>query len=167
MNPDPRRMGSSDTVKLFKRMSDDEKVEPVETPVEAVPTEPVTEAVTAEETPAEVVAVVVEKKDDLKPGMTIRIHEKIEDVTPKGEKRIRTQIFEGMILGIRGSGISRTMTVRKVSDGVGVEKIFPFSLPAIAKIEVVKTAKVRRAKLSYITSKRSGFRRKLKEVWNK
>ncbi len=148
------RVYSSGTVKLLKHMSDEEKVEGIETPV-------------AEEPPAEVVAVVVEKKDDLKPGMTIRIHEKIEDITPKGEKRIRTQIFEGMILGIRGSGISRTMTVRKVSDGIGVEKIFPFALPAITKIEVVKVAKVRRAKLSFLTDQKKRFRRKLKEVWNK
>ncbi len=134
-------------------MSEDEKVEDVETPL-------------AEVAPVEVIAVEA-KKDDLKPGMTIRIHEKIEDITPKGEKRIRTQIFEGMILGIRGSGISRTMTVRKVSDGIGVEKIFPFSLPAITKIEVVKVAKVRRAKLSFLTDQKKRFRRKLKEVWNK
>lgn len=106
-------------------------------------------------------------KSALRAGMTVRVHEKIEDVTPKGEKRIRVQIFEGIILGIRGAGVSKTMTVRKVSDGVAVEKIYPLASPVIAKIEIVKTAKVRRAKLSFLTNKRSGFRRKLKEVWNK
>ncbi len=137
-------------------MSDEETVVPA---VEAVAEAPV-------ETP--VVAAFVTKHDDLRAGMTVRIHEKIEDVTPKGEKRSRIQIFEGLILGIRGAGISKTMTVRKVADaGVGVEKIYPLNLPAIDKVEVVKTAKVRRAKLSFITDKRSKFRRKLKEVWNK
>ncbi|OGL95437.1 50S ribosomal protein L19 [Candidatus Uhrbacteria bacterium RIFOXYB12_FULL_58_10] len=103
----------------------------------------------------------------MRPGMTVRVHERIEDVTPKGEKRVRVQIFEGLILGIRGSGPSKTMTIRKVSGGIGVEKIYPLASPVIAKVEIVKTAKVRRAKLSFITSKRSGWRRKLKEVWKK
>lgn len=127
-------------------MSDEEKVE------------------AAEEPKVEVVEV---KKDELRAGMTVKVHEKIEDITPKGEKRSRIQIFEGLILGIRGAGVSRTMTVRKVSDGIGVEKIYPMNSPVIAKTEIVKTAKVRRAKLSFITDKRSGFRRKLKEVWAK
>jgi large subunit ribosomal protein L19 len=151
-------------------MSDEQKVETAETPVETQPTEPVAEmaAPAVEETKPEEPAVAVEaKKDDLRPGMTVRVHEKIEDVTPKGEKRTRIQIFEGIILGIRGAGVSRTMTVRKVSDGISVEKIYPMGSPVIAKVEVVKVAKVRRAKLSYLTSKRSGFRRKLKETWNK
>lgn len=147
-------------------MSDEEKVEAAE---EAVAAEPAAEAPVEEakkEEPAPVA--VVMKNEDLRVGMTVRIHEKIEDITPKGEKRTRIQVFEGLILGIRGAGISKTMTVRKVADaGVGVEKIYPLNLPAIDKVEVVKTAKVRRAKLSFITDKRSKFRRKLKEVWEK
>lgn len=125
------------------------------------------EEVAAEEvSPAD--AVVVEAKpQELRSGMTVKVHEKIEDVTPKGEKRTRIQIFEGIILGIRGSGISRTMTVRKVSDGVGVEKIYPMSSPVVSKIELVKTAKVRRAKLNYLVDRKNRFRRKLKEVWVK
>lgn len=133
-----------------------------ETPAE----EPAAEEPAAEEPPADAKAVEA-KQDALRPGMTVRVHEKIEDVTPKGEKRIRVQIFEGLILGIRGAGISKTMTVRKVSGGIGVEKIYPISSPVIAKVEVVKTAKVRRAKLSFLTNPKKRFRRKLKETWNK
>ncbi len=133
-------------------MSEDEKVE-----------EKVEEAVAA---PAEAVAVEA-KPMELRSGMTVKVHEKIEDVTPKGEKRIRVQIFEGIILGIRGAGVSRTMTVRKVSDGIGVEKIYPMSSPVIAKIELVKTAHVRRAKLNFLTDRKYRFARKLKEVWVK
>lgn len=97
---------------------------------------------------------------DIKPGMVVRIHEKIEDVNAKGEKRERIQIFEGLVLGVRGSQGSKTMTVRKETDGYGVEKIYPLSSPAITKVEVVKQYKVRRAKLSFIKD----FNRKLKEV---
>jgi len=143
-------------------MSDEETVsaeggETAETPVEEQVAEPVVEAV----------KVVEAKKEELKPGMTVRVHEKIEDITPKGEKRSRIQIFEGIILGIRGAGVSKTMTVRKISDGIGVEKIYPVASPVIAKVEVVKTAKVRRAKLSYLTDQKKRFRRKLKEIWKK
>ena len=134
-------------------MSDEEKVE--ETPAVAEEAPP-TDAVAVEASPLE-----------LRAGMTVKVHEKIEDVTPKGEKRTRIQIFEGIILGIRGSGISRTMTVRKVSDGVGVEKIYPMMSPVVSKIELVKTAKVRRAKLNFLVDRKNRFRRKLKEVWVK
>lgn len=133
-------------------MSEDEKVE-----------EKVEEVVAA---PVETVAVEV-KPLELRSGMTVKVHEKIEDVTPKGEKRSRIQIFEGIILGIRGAGVSRTMTVRKVSDGIGVEKIYPMSSPVVAKIELVKTAHVRRAKLNFLTDRKYRFARKLKEVWVK
>lgn len=132
-------------------MSDEEKVE-----------EKVEEVVAS----AEAVAVEV-KPLELRSGMTVKVHEKIEDVTPKGEKRSRIQIFEGIILGIRGAGVSRTMTVRKVSDGIGVEKIYPMSSPVVSKIELVKTAHVRRAKLNFLTDRKYRFARKLKEVWVK
>lgn len=89
--------------------------------------------------------------NELKAGQTVRLHERISDVTSKGEERERTQIFEGIILGVRGSGKSKTLTIRKVSDGVAVEKIYPLHSPVIAKIELVKTDRVRRAKLTYLS----------------
>lgn len=91
------------------------------------------------------------------PGSVVRVHQKIKESTIKGEKE-RIQVFEGMVLGRRGSGISETITVRKISDGVGVEKIFPLSMPTIEKIEVVKQAKIKRAKLFYLRD----YKKKLK-----
>lgn len=87
---------------------------------------------------------------EIKPGMTVKVHQKIKETTPKGEEKERIQIYEGIVLKIRGAGPSKTMTVRKVSFGVGVEKIFPMNLPSIAKIEPVKEAKVRKAKLYHL-----------------
>lgn len=93
---------------------------------------------------------------DLKPGQTVAVYQKIIE----GEKE-RIQKFEGIILGRSGrNGINGTITVRKIAEGVGVEKIFPINLPTITKIEVLKTARVRRAKLYYLRS----YKKKLKEV---
>lgn len=131
-------------------------------PVEAPAEEPVVEAAPEEVPPPEAEVKVIPHKD-IEAGMTIRLHEKISDVSPKGEKRERVQVFEGMVLNVRGAGDSRTMTLRKMSGTVGVEKIFPLSSPNIAKIEVVKVAKTRRGNLSFLR----GFRRKLKETWMK
>lgn len=98
----------------------------------------------------------------LRAGMTIQVHQKIQDLTPKGETRERTQIFEGVIIKTRGGNNSgASFTVRKISNGVGVEKIFPLHLPSIAKIEVLKEAKVRHAKIHYLrTSKKQLKERK-------
>ena len=96
---------------------------------------------------------------ELRPGDTIKVHQKIKE----GEKE-RIQIFEGIIIAKKhGKGISGTMTVRKVIDGVGVERIFPIHSPSIAKIEVARHAKVRRAKLYYLRTakgKKSKLKRK-------
>ena len=82
-------------------------------------------------------------------GDTVKVHQKIED---KGKTRI--QIFEGLVLGRKhGNEAGGTFTVRKVVDGIGVEKIFPLYTPLIDKIEIVKRAKVRRAKLYHIREK--------------
>ena len=67
----------------------------------------------------------------------------------EGDKE-RIQQFQGVVIGKRGSGLGSTFTIRKVSDGVGVERIFPTHSPRIAKIEKVKTSRVRRAKLYYL-----------------
>lgn len=103
--------------------------------------------------------------NDVKPGMTIRVHERVKDINAKGEERERLQVFQGMTIGIRGAGISKTMTVRRENKGYGVEKIYPLNSPTIAKVELVKTAKVRRAKLAYLQNLRNRFKRKLKEKW--
>lgn len=94
------------------------------------------------------------------PGAVLKIHEKIEDVNGKGEKRERIQLFEGLVLGVRGSGSSKTFTIRKETDGFGVEKIFPVSSPNLVKVEGLKVYKVRRAKLQFTKD----FDRKFKEV---
>ncbi len=96
---------------------------------------------------------------EIKPGMTVRVHQKIKDVTPSGEEKERIQIFEGMVIAMRGSGVSKTMTVRKESFGIGVEKIYPLNMPSIEKIEPVKQAQVRKAKLYYMAD----YGKRLKE----
>lgn len=83
---------------------------------------------------------------EIKSGDTIRLHQKIKE---GGKERI--QVFEGLVIARKhGKGISGTITIRKVVEGVGVERIFPIHSPIISKIEVVKSGKVRRAKLYYL-----------------
>jgi large subunit ribosomal protein L19 len=69
---------------------------------------------------------------------------------PKETERERVQVFEGIVIGLRGTGARATMTVRKISFGQGVERIFPLHAKTIEKIEIVKQAEVRRAKLYYL-----------------
>ncbi len=97
----------------------------------------------------------------IKPGVTVRVHQILSEKNAKGEEKKRIQIFEGIILARKhGSSAGATITVRKVSEGVGVEKIFPLNSPWISTIELVKKAKVRRAKLGYL---RKEYGKKLKE----
>lgn len=87
-------------------------------------------------------------RDDIpefRPGDNVRVHALIVE----GERE-RIQIFEGLVIKRRGQGISETYTVRKISNGVGVERTFPVHSPRVAKIEVTRRGKVRRAKLYYI-----------------
>lgn len=103
----------------------------------------------------------VETKLELKPGLTVRVYQKIKELNSKGEEKERIQYFEGMIIARKhNKEIGATITVRKVSDGIGVEKIFPLNLPTITKIEIKKQAEVKRAKLYYL---RRGYKKKLKE----
>src|SRR6478735_358178 len=81
----------------------------------------------------------------IKPGDTVRVHVKVRE----GDKE-RIQVFEGMVIGMHRGGARATFTVRKVSFGQGVERIFPLHSPTIDRIEVVRGAKVRRAKLYYL-----------------
>ena len=94
---------------------------------------------------------------NLEPGNQIKVHVKIKE----GEKE-RIQIFEGILLARNNTGIRETITVRKVSFGQGVERIFPLHSPVVEKIEVVKRNKVRRAKLYYLR-KLKGKAARLKE----
>lgn len=82
---------------------------------------------------------------EFRPGDTVRVHAKVVEGT-----RERIQLFEGVVIKRRGFGISETYTVRKISNGVGVERTFPIHTPRVAKIEVVRYGKVRRAKLYYL-----------------
>ncbi|MFA6255132.1 MAG: 50S ribosomal protein L19 [Patescibacteria group bacterium] len=95
----------------------------------------------------------------IKPGMTIRVHQKIKEKGAKGEKE-RVQIFEGIVIAIKhGQQNGGTITVRKISEGIGVEKIYPIHSPNIVKIEPVKQAKVSRAKLYYLR----GYKKRVRE----
>ena len=80
-----------------------------------------------------------------RPGDNVKVHVRIKE----GDRE-RIQVFEGLVIARRGGGISETYTVRKISSGVGVERTFPVHTPMVAKIEVVRLGKVRRAKLNYI-----------------
>ena len=86
---------------------------------------------------------------DIRPGDTVAVSVRVIE----GEKE-RVQVFEGVIIKIRGGGINKTFTVRKISHGVGVERIFPVHSPRLAEIKVLKKGKVRRAKLYYLRNLR-------------
>ncbi|CAJ1227704.1 50S ribosomal protein L19 [Lactiplantibacillus xiangfangensis] len=82
---------------------------------------------------------------DFRAGDTVRIHARVVEGT-----RERIQLFEGVVIKRHGSGISETYTVRKISNGVGVERTFPLHTPRVAAIDVVRQGRVRRAKLYYL-----------------
>jgi large subunit ribosomal protein L19 len=93
-----------------------------------------------------------------RPGDTVRVHVKIKE----GDK-YRVQVFEGVVIAQKNNGISSTFTVRKVSFGYGIERIFPLHSPIIEKLEVMKSGKVRRARLYYLRGRR-GKAARLKET---
>ena len=98
------------------------------------------------------------KIPELKVGNTVRVHVRIKE----GNKE-RIQVFEGIIIKKQGGGVNATFTVRKISYGVGVERVFPVNSPIIDHIEVAKVGKVRRAKLHYLRGL-SGKAARIKEI---
>lgn len=99
---------------------------------------------------------------EINPGDTVRVYQKIKE----GDKE-RVAQFDGLLIAKKhGRGNSATFTVRKVVDGIGVERIFPLHSPIITKIDVLRHSKVRRAKLYYIREKAAReVRKKMKQVW--
>jgi len=99
---------------------------------------------------------------EIKPGMLVRVHERITETDSKGNPKQRIQVFEGIVIARKGGNQpGATFMVRKIATGgVGVEKIFPLHLPSILKVEIVKEHKVRRAKLYFLRD----YRKKLREI---
>lgn len=93
-----------------------------------------------------------------RPGDTLKVHVKVRE-----GQRERIQVYEGVVIRLRGGGISQTYTVRKISYGVGVERTFPIHSPKVEKIEVMRRGKVRRAKLYYLRGL-SGKAARIKEI---
>ncbi|MGE0043213.1 MAG: 50S ribosomal protein L19 [Vicinamibacterales bacterium] len=94
----------------------------------------------------------------MKPGDTVKVHVRVRE----GDKE-RIQVFEGVVINIRRGGVRASFTVRKVSFSQGVERIFPMHSPSVSKIEIVRSAKVRRAKLYFLRELR-GKAARMKEV---
>jgi len=95
---------------------------------------------------------------NFKGGDTVKVHVRLKE----GEKE-RIQIFEGLVIARKHGGVTETFTVRKMSSGIGVERVFPLHSPNVAKIEVTRLGKVRRAKLYYIRARR-GKAARIKEL---
>ncbi len=97
---------------------------------------------------------------DIRPGDVVKVHLRLAEKTKRGAER--TQTFEGLVIAKKhGKGINSTFTVRKISDGIGVERIFPLFSPSIIKIELVKHSKVRKSKLYYMRE-RAGKKARMK-----
>ena len=95
---------------------------------------------------------------DFKAGDTVKVSVRIIE-----NKKERIQVFQGVVMQRRGSGVSETFIVRKISSGIGVERCFPVNSPAIAKIEVLRHGKVRRSRINYLRN-RSGKAARIKEA---
>jgi large subunit ribosomal protein L19 len=108
------------------------------------------------------------KLPEFRPGDTIQVHVKVKETEKSTKKKEaekekeRIQVFEGVVIGMRGRGIQSSFVVRKISFGVGVERIFPFHSPSVEKIKVLKRGNVGRAKLYYLRE-RTGKAAKIKE----
>lgn len=111
------------------------------------------------------------KLPEFRPGDTIQVHVRVKEREKESAKakdkdkekeKERIQVFEGVVIGMRGRGVQSSFVVRKISFGVGVERIFPLHSPSIDKIKVVKKGRVRRAKLYYLREK-TGKAAKIRE----
>ena len=103
-------------------------------------------------------------RDGIKSGMIIRVHQRIKEINTKGEEKERIQIFEGTVLAVKhGKESGATVTVRKVSNGVGVEKIFPIYSPMVEKIELIREMAVKQSKAFYLRT----YKKKLREIKKK
>ncbi|MCX6739955.1 MAG: 50S ribosomal protein L19 [Candidatus Parcubacteria bacterium] len=103
-------------------------------------------------------------KTQVKPGMVVRVFVKIKDVNAKGEEKERIQAYEGLVIAKKhGNEQGATITVRKISEGIGVERIFPIHSPLIEKIELVDQKVIRRAKLYYTRT----YKKRLKSISEK
>lgn len=137
-------------------------------PAETAPAaQPAAEVEAVAETPAEAptkaqaAVAALPAFTDLRPGVTVRVHQKIRETNTKGEEKERIQIYEGIIIARKhGHEAGATITVRKISNGVGVEKIFPLHSPNVVKIEPIKQAAVRRSKLYFLRT----WKKRLQEV---
>ncbi|MDD3283981.1 MAG: 50S ribosomal protein L19 [Patescibacteria group bacterium] len=100
-------------------------------------------------------------KFEIESGMVVRVHEKIREKNAKGEEKERIQIFEGIVIAHKhGKEIGSTVTVRKDSNGIGVEKVFPLNSPLIDKIELKSRIKSSKSKLYYLRD----YKKRLKKV---
>lgn len=103
-------------------------------------------------------------RQDVQPGMIVRVHQKIKDVNSKGEEKERIQVFEGTVIARKhGSEPGATFTVRKVSNGIGVEKIFPIHSPVVDRVELVRHMEVRQSRPYYLRT----YPKRLKEKKDK
>ena len=100
--------------------------------------------------------------DQVKTGMTVRLHLKIKDVNAAGAEKERVQVFEGLVINIGGKAPAKTMTVRKVSDGIGVERIIPLAMPALQKVELTKMVRTRRKSIGFVRDSK----KRLREIKN-
>ncbi|HEX7079364.1 MAG TPA: 50S ribosomal protein L19 [Candidatus Eisenbacteria bacterium] len=90
-----------------------------------------------------------DRKLDFAPGDTIKVYVRVVE----GEK-VRSQVFQGVVTNVRGSGMRTSFTVRKISGGIGVERTFPLHSPSVARIDLARKGKVRRAKLFYLRGRK-------------